>query len=216
MSTQVLKIKYQRTSTAQQHGERFKIDKDIYNKVFFDQGISGTKPFNERTEAKKVIELVNQGLVDELVVEEIRDIGRNMVDTINTLDWLDKNNVNVVIKSMGNLCSRVNGKRNEIWTLITATMSSLYQMELENLKIRTKMGREAYLMKGGLIGRPRFTKETEKAFLEKPKTKEILSLLGKGKSLRDIAGRTNCSINLVVKVKRMLEPTQVENLVETI
>jgi DNA invertase Pin-like site-specific DNA recombinase len=216
MSTQVLKIKYQRTSTAQQHGERFKIDKDIYNKVFFDQGISGTKPFNERTEAKKVIELVNQGLVDELVVEEIRDIGRNMVDTINTLDWLDKNNVNVVIKSMGNLCSRVNGKRNEIWTLITATMSSLYQMELENLKIRTKMGREAYLMKGGLIGRPRFTKETEKTFLEKPKTKEILSLLGKGKSLRDIAGRTNCSINLVVKVKRMLEPTQVENLVETI
>jgi DNA invertase Pin-like site-specific DNA recombinase len=212
MSTQVLKIKYQRTSTAQQHGERFKIDKDIYNKVFFDQGISGTKPFNERTEAKKVIELVNQGLVDELVVEEIRDIGRNMVDTINTLDWLDKNNVNVVIKSMGNLCSRVNGKRNEIWTLITATMSSLYQMELENLKIRTKMGREAYLMKGGLIGRPRFTKETEKAFLEKPKTKEILSLLGKGKSLRDIAGRTNCSINLVVKVKRMLEPTQVENV----
>jgi DNA invertase Pin-like site-specific DNA recombinase len=214
MTTQVLKIKYQRTSTAQQHGDRFKTDKEIYNKVFFDQGISGTKPFAERTEAKKVIELVNQGLVDELVVEEIRDIGRNMVDTINTLDWLDKNNVNVVIRSMGNLCSRVNGKRNEIWTLITATMSSLYQMELENLKIRTKMGREAYLMKGGVIGRPRFTKETEKTFLEKPKTKEIISLLKNGKSLRDIAGRAKCSINLVVKVKRLLEPTQVENMME--
>jgi DNA invertase Pin-like site-specific DNA recombinase len=214
MITQALKIKYQRTSTAQQHGERFKTDKNKYDKVFFDQGISGTKPFAERTEAKKVIELVNQGMVDELVVEEIRDIGRNMVDTINTLDWLDKNNVNVVIRSMGNLCSRVNGKRNEIWTLITATMSSLYQMELENLKIRTRMGREAYLMKGGVIGRPRFTKETEKTFLEKPKTKEIISLLKNGKSLRDIAGRAKCSINLVVKVKRLLEPTQVENMME--
>lgn len=215
MSIQTLKIKYQRTSTAQQHGDRFKTDKNKYDKVFFDQGISGTKPFNERTEAKKIVELVNQGMVDELHVEEIRDVGRNMIDTLNTLDWLDKNNVTVVIRSMGNLCSRVNGKKNEIWTLITATMSSLYQMELENLKIRTKMGREAYLMKGGVIGRPRFTKETEKAFLEKPKTKEIQSLLKNGKSLRDIAGRAKCSINLVVKVKRMLEPTQVENMMET-
>jgi DNA invertase Pin-like site-specific DNA recombinase len=129
------------------------------------------------------------------------------------IDWLDKNNVTVVIRSMGNLCSRVNGKRNEIWTLITATMSSLYQMELENLKIRTKMGREAYLMKGGRIGRPNHSNETAKQFLDKPKSKEILSLLGKGKSLRDIAGRANCSINLVVKVKRLTQPK--EELVTT-
>ena len=84
MSTQELRIKYQRTSTTQQHSERFKLDTNQYNKVFFDQGISGTKPFMERTEAKKLVDLVNQGLVEELHVEEIRDIGRNMVDTINT------------------------------------------------------------------------------------------------------------------------------------
>jgi hypothetical protein len=115
---------------------------------------------------------------------------------------------------MGNLCSRVNGKRNEIWTLITATMSSLYQMELENLKIRTKMGLQAYLLRpDAKIGRPKHTTETKKAFLEKPKSKEILSLLGKGKSLRDIAGRANCSINLVVKVKRLTQPK--EELVTT-
>ena len=202
MTRQVLRIKYQRTSTSRQHGDRFKLDTNPYNKVFFDQGISGTKPFMERTEAKKLVDLVNQGLVEELHVEEIRDIGRNMVDTINTLDWLDNNNVTVVIRSMGNLCSRVNGKRNEIWTLITATMSSLYQMELENLRIRTAMGRQAYLMKGGRIGRPNHSNETAKQFLEKAKSKEILSLLGKGKSLRDIA---NCSINLVVKVKRLTQ-----------
>jgi DNA invertase Pin-like site-specific DNA recombinase len=136
-----------------------------------------------------------------------------MVDSINTLDRFDKNNVNCVIRSIGNLCSTVNGKRNEIWTLITAIMSSLYQMELENLKIRTKMGREAYLLKGGRIGRPNHTNETEKQFLEKAKSKESLSLLGKGKSLRDIAGRANCSINLVVKVKRLTQPK--EELVTT-
>jgi len=209
MSTEGLIIKYNRTSHVSQRGERFKVDKSYYDHTFFDQGVSGTKPFKERTEARKIVEMINDNMIKELHVEELRDVGRNMVDTINTLDWLDKNNVNVVIKSMGNLSSRVGEKRNEIWSMITATMSSLYQMELENLKTRTKMGREAYLMKGGVIGRPRHTKETEKAFLEKPKTKEILSLLNKGKSLRDIAGRANCSINLVVKAKRMVEKTPI-------
>ncbi len=162
-----LKIKYQRTSTTQQHGDRFLTDTNKYDMVLFDQVISGTRPFNTRTQAMKIVELVEQGKVGELVVEEIRDIGRNMVDTINTLDWLDQRNVNIVIRSMGNLCSRVNGKRNEIWGLITATMSSLYQMELENLKLRTQMGREAYLMKGGRLGRSNGSNESVKQFLDK-------------------------------------------------
>jgi len=72
-----------------------------------------------------------------------------MVDTIKTLDWLEKKDVNVVIRSMGNLCSRVNGKRNEIWGLISSVMSCLYAMELENLKIRTEMGKKAFVMNGG-------------------------------------------------------------------
>ena len=143
MITEGLIIKYNRTSTMAQHGERFKTDRGTYDRTFFDQGVSGTKPFKERTEARKIVEMINNNMIKELHVEELRDVGRSMVDTINILEWLDQKNVNVVIKSMGNLSSRVGEKRNEIWSMITATMSSLYQMELENLKIRTAMGRQA-------------------------------------------------------------------------
>jgi DNA invertase Pin-like site-specific DNA recombinase len=197
-----MKVKYQRTSTPEQHGNRFDMDKNHYDLVLFDQGISGTRPFKSRTQALKIVELVEQGMIKELVVEEIRDIGRNMVDTINTLDWLDEHEVNVVIKSLGNLCSRVNGKKNEVWGLITSIMSSLYAMELENLKTRTKMGRDAYLMNGGRLGREPGTNETVKQFLSKPKSKEVISLLNKGKTTRDIAGRLNVSLNLVCKVRK--------------
>ena len=197
-----MRIKYQRTSSAPQHGNRFEKDTNQYDLVLFDQGISGTTEFKTRTNGKKIVELVENGNLKELVVEELRDIGRNMVDTINTLDWLDKNEVNVVIRSMGNLSSRVNGKRNEIWGLISSVMSSLYAMELENLKIRTNMGRQVYLSKGGKIGRERGSNETIKDFLDKPKSKEIISLLNKGKSIRDISGRLNVSFNLICKVKK--------------
>lgn len=197
-----MRIKYQRTSTSQQHGNRFSTDKTNYDNVFFDKGISGTLPFNERTEARKVVELVEAGKVSELHVEEIRDIGRSMLDTINTLDWLDKNQVAVVIRSMGNLTSRVDGKKNEIWSLITSVMGSLYQMELENLKHRTKMGRDAYLRNGGKLGRKKGDTESVAQFLEKPKTKRVISLLDQKKSVRDISGRLGCSPGLVVKVRK--------------
>jgi DNA invertase Pin-like site-specific DNA recombinase len=197
-----MKVKYQRTSSFAQHGKRFDKDDSKYDLVLFDKGISGTTEFKSRTQAHKIVELVEAGQLKELVVEELRDIGRNIVDTINTLDWLDKNNVNVVIRSMGNLCSRVGDKRNEIWGLLTSIMSSLYAMELENLKIRTEMGRKVYLMNGGRIGRRRGTNETISKFLSKPKSKEIISLLNKGKTVRDISARAKASLNLVVKVRK--------------
>jgi DNA-binding CsgD family transcriptional regulator len=41
--------------------------------------------------------------------------------------------------------------------------------------------------------------------MNKPKTREIISLLKKGKSTRDICGRLNVSPNLVTKVRRILK-----------
>lgn len=201
-----MRVKYQRTSSAAQHGKRFEKDTNKYDLVLFDQGISGTTEFKSRTQAKKIVELVESGKLNELVVEELRDIGRNMVDTINTLDWLEKNEINVVIRGMGNLSSRANGKRNEIWGLVSSVMSSLYAMELENLKQRTEMGRKVYLMNGGKLGRERGTNESIKTFMQKPKSKEIISLLNKGKTVRDIAARLDVSFNLVIKVRKHLNP----------
>jgi len=199
-----MKVKYQRTSTVAQHGKRFDKDINKYDLVLFDKGISGTTEFKSRTQAKKIVQLVEAGELNELVVEELRDIGRNTLDTITTLEWLDKNGVNVVIRSMGNLCSRVRNKRNEIWTLVTSVMASLYSMELENLKARTEMGRKVYLMNGGKLGREKGTNESKKVFLSKPKSREIQSLLNKGKSVRDIASRLDVSYNLIVKVRKAI------------
>lgn len=40
-----MRIKYNRTSTLQQEGERFKLDKDNYDLTLFDKGVSGKIPF---------------------------------------------------------------------------------------------------------------------------------------------------------------------------
>ena len=199
-----MRVKYQRTSTIEQHGERFGMDKEQYDLVLFDRGISGTKPFRERTNGIKIITLVEQGTLKELIVPELRDVGRNTFDTISVLDFMERHSVIVTIQSLGNLQSIVEGKKNPLWTLVSSIMSSLYQMELENLKLRTHMGRQSYIMKGGKLGRKIGTKENDSSFMLKPKTREIISLLKKGKSTRDICGRLNVSPNLVTKVRKIL------------
>jgi DNA invertase Pin-like site-specific DNA recombinase len=199
-----MRVKYQRTSTMEQHGERFGMDTEHYDLVLFDRGISGTKPFRERTNGIKIITLVEQGKLKELIVPELRDIGRNTFDTISVLDFMEKHNVTVTIQSLGNLKSIVEGKKNPLWTLVSSIMSSLYQMELENLKLRTHMGRQSYIMKGGKLGRKIGSSENDSSFMMKPKTREIISLLKKGKSTRDICGRLNVSPNLVTKVRKIL------------
>jgi DNA-binding CsgD family transcriptional regulator len=60
----------------------------------------------------------------------------------------------------------------------------------------------SFWAKGGMLGRHRGSNKSIKAFLAKPKSKDIISLLNKGKTLRDIAGRLGVSQNLVVKVRK--------------
>ena len=197
-----LKIKYNRTSTIQQEGERFKLDKDNYDLTLFDKGVSGKIPFSEREKGRELTQLVQNGEVNEVVVEELYRLGRNTIDTLTTLKFFEENGVNVVVKSMGNLQSMVNGKKNPIWNLITSVMSSLYELERENILERTEMGRKMYVMNGGKLGRKIGTTESRNDFLKKDRTQKIISLLDKGKSVRDISSRLGVSPKTIVKVRK--------------
>ena len=197
-----MKIKYNRTSTINQDGERFKLDQDVYDLTLFDKGVSGKVPFNDREKGKELVKLVADGKVSELVVEELSRLGRNTVDTLTTLKWLEDYGVNVVVKGMGNLQSHINGKKNPIWNLITSVMSSLYELERENILERTEMGRKMYVINGGKLGRKIGTVENRQEFLQKETNQKIISLLDKGKSVRDISGRLGVSTSTVVKVRK--------------
>ena len=198
-----MKVKYNRVSTLQQTGDRFSIDKEDYDLVLFDK-VSGTIPFNERPKGIELVNLIKNNKVSELVVEEFSRLGRNTGDVIRTLEWLDENEVNVVIRNLG-LQSRPNGKKNPIWKMISSVMSSLYEMELENIKERTMVGRQVYVQKGGKLGRPDGTSESTKHFLSKPKNQEIVKLLQRGLKYSEIQKILGCSPKTIKKVKEFSE-----------
>jgi len=119
---------------------------------------------------------------------------------ITTLDWLEQSAINVTIKNIG-LQSRPNGVKNPVWKMISSVMSSIYEMELQNIKERTSVGRLVYLQNGGKLGRPKGTNESEKEFLEKGVSQQITKCLEKGLTIREIAKVVGVSTTTVMKVK---------------
>jgi DNA invertase Pin-like site-specific DNA recombinase len=197
-----MRVKYNRISSLSQTGNRFSADTENYDLTLLDK-ISGSVPFKDRPKAKELISLIEYGKVSEVVVEEFSRLGRNTGDVINTLEWMDEKGVNVVIRNIG-LQSRPNGDKNPIWKMISSVMSSLYEMELENIKERTMVGRMVYVANGGVLGRPKGTRENQKDFLNKGKNKKIAELLNKGWSYRQIAKQLDTSAVTIQKVKKII------------
>jgi putative DNA-invertase from lambdoid prophage Rac len=198
-----MKVKYNRVSTLQQTGDRFTIDTNQYDLTLLDK-VSGSIPFKDRPKGKEVVQLVEEGRISELSVEEFSRLGRNTGDVIRTLEWLEEHEVNVHIRNLG-LQSRPNGKKNPVWKMISSVLSSLYEMELENIKERTMTGRLVYVQSGGRLGRPEGSNENEKEFLEKNKSKEIIKYLNRDRTIREISKILGVSNKTVVKVKKIGE-----------
>ncbi|WP_316819458.1 recombinase family protein [Pedobacter gandavensis] len=198
-----MKVKYNRVSTLQQTGIRFTADKEAYDKILLDK-VSGSIPFKDRPQAKELVKLIDKGLVQELIVEEFSRLGRNTGDVINTVEWLDEKGVNVIVRNLG-LQSRPDGNKNPVWKMISTIMSSLYEMELENIKERTTVGRMLFVQNGGQLGRPKGSKENDVAFLKKKTTISAINCIKKGMTIRETSKVANISIATVMKVKKLLK-----------
>ncbi len=197
-----MRVKYNRVSTFQQSGNRFSADNETYDLTLLDK-VSGTVEFKEREKGKQLSKLVEEGQVEELTVEELSRLGRNTGDCIRVLEWLDENRVNVIIRNLG-IQSRPNGIKNPVWKMITSVMSSLYEMELENIRERTMVGRQVYVLRGGKLGRPANTNESNLDFLNKDSSQKIRKALEKGLTVREVSKVAEVSTRTVMKVKKLL------------
>ena len=198
-------IKYNRTSTIKQKGERFKLDKEAYDLTINDFGVSGKIPFKKREGGSKLMDLVEDGKVEKVVFEDLSRCGRTLKDSILTLDYLIEKGVIIKIRNIGIESHSPDGNKNPMWNIVTSILSSVFEMERERILELTQMGRKQYVLNGGKLGRKEGSKETEMKFLQKPQTKKIIKFLRMGKTNRDIISRLNCSPKTITKVRKLLK-----------
>jgi DNA invertase Pin-like site-specific DNA recombinase len=174
------------------------------NKVFKDT-ISGSIAFSDRPEGAKIIELVKEGKIDTIYINDISRIGRDNIDVLNMIQFFTENGVNLISRREG-LSTMIEGKVNPIASLIIGILSTLAQHELERLRERQREGiarakdRGVYSSHGG-----NRKEETRAEFLAKSDTKKIIKYLKEDNSLRRTALLSQASLGKVQKVVRMLK-----------
>jgi len=139
-----------------------------------------------------------------LVVEEISRIGRDALDVMKTLRLCEEMGVNVVISNLG-IQSITNGKRNDMFSLVSGIVLSLAENERRSIAERCLAGRVAARGRGVKFGRKEGVIESDTKFFSKPKVKDIVKDLKNGYPFAVIAKNRDCSISLVQKVSNKLK-----------
>ncbi len=184
------------------------------DETLFIDVISGSIPFAERPEGKKLIEAVEaveNESIKYLTFHDLSRAGRSTIDVLTTLNFFQSKGVIVKIDNLG-LESMVNGKVNPIFNLITTVLSEINSLERTTLLERQAEGvyqaklRNVY--KGrvkGTTDSPEKTLETHKRTIKALKSNPTLSLRDIAKLASDADYKV--SANTVKKVKSILNQT---------
>lgn len=195
-----MKARYNRISTANQNLER-QLAKQNPDEVLFNDIVSGSVAFAERSKGKELINEIEAGKINYVVVSSIDRLGRNLYDIVSTLEFFNSKNVVLRVDNLG-LESMVAGKVNPTFNLIISVMANVAQMERETLLERQKEGIALAKAKGVYNGRVKGSTESDAEVLTK--YKDVAKFLKMGKSLRDVKSRCNVSLGTVQKVKQIL------------
>lgn len=132
-------VKYIRVSTQEQNTGRQKSNTE--NIDIYEDKISGVVPFAQRPQGNRLIKDISNGLIGEVIVSNINRLGRSNVDIINTIEFFIENGVNLYLEDL-KLHSLVDNKRNPIFSILISVLSSMAQLQREEIKETQKQGIE--------------------------------------------------------------------------
>lgn len=197
------KARYIRQSTKNQTNLR-QLAKAHPDEILYIDIISGSIPFAERPEGKKLIEAIEAKEINFVSFHAIDRAGRNTINVLQTLQYFYDKGVVVKIDNLG-LESMINGKANPVFNLITTILSELSSLEKSSLLERQAEGILQARLRGAYKGRQKDTFESDDVILAKHKkvVKELKA--NPNLSLRKIGTLTNVSPNTVKKVISVLQ-----------
>ncbi len=202
------KARYIRQSTKNQTNLR-QLAKAHPDEELFIDIISGSIPFNERPEGKRLFQSIEAGLITYVTFHDLSRAGRSTVDVLTTLNYFQSKGVIVKIDNLG-LESIIEGKVNPIFNLITTVLSEIYSLERTTLLERQAEGVLQAKLRGNVYnGRQSGTTDTPEQTLQKHKRVVRAIKMNPTLSLRQIAKLASdsdykVSANTVKKVKELM------------
>jgi DNA invertase Pin-like site-specific DNA recombinase len=198
-----MNARYIRISKANQKLEAQLIKKHSEEILFID-AVSGSIPFMDRPQGKKLMNQIENGVITYISVHSIDTLGRNLFDILSTLEILNAKLVTLKVDNL-EIESLVGDQLNHIYKLIISVLADIAVMERESLLESQREGIARAKAKGAYKGRVKGSTESDEEVLERYKS--VIKRLKQGNTLRDIAGSCKVSLGTVQKVKAILNKT---------
>lgn len=168
--------------------------------------VSGAKKNEDREEIIELIDYVKNNNVDMVIATEVSRIGRNTLEALKTIEFLNEHKVNLYFANYGIETLLPNAEVNPIARLLLTICLEISSYERNLIRYRMKAGYEDYLKRRKdnpnlRLGRQGYEKD-EKSYRED--YREELTLLRKGISLRNVQKLTGTSLGTLQKIKKFV------------
>ena len=118
---------------------------------------------------------------------------------LRSLERLHEAKVSVYIQNLGLYTLQPNGEVNPIASIMVTILAEMSNIERSNIVYRLNSGRTNYIAKGGKLGRKTGSIKTEER--KREEYKEVIALLKKGYSVRNVAKLQSIGISTVQRIK---------------
>ncbi len=197
-----LSILYTRVSTLDQRTDRQRVSEKDFDIVVEDK-CSGAIPFFERPGGKEIMSYIEKGIVGKISAITIDRLGRDMLDILNTLSYLNQKLIPVYFINQGLTTINDDGKENPISKLIISILATISEMERSQIRERQLEGVRLAKARGVYKGRVKGSKEDIFKFLSKPKNKKALEYLKRGMSMTEAGKLAGVHINTMTKIRKV-------------
>lgn len=166
----------------------------------FEEHISGVKKNEERPILCECLDFCVTNNIDILLISELSRLGRNVDEVLANVKFCKDHDLNIYFQKENLSIFQSDGSKNPFLNIFISVLGTCAEMERESISFRLNSGRAQYIANGGKLGRK--TGSTKSREKKKEEYKEVISLLRKGISIRNVAKLTEKSISTVQRVKK--------------
>ena len=176
-------------------------NKNEYDLVgIYQEHVSGAAKNENRMVLMECLDYCVSHKVDFLLLSELSRLGRSTLQVLKSLEILHEAGVSVYIQNLGIYTLQSDGLVNPIASIMVTVLAEMANIERSNIAYRLNSGRANYIANGGKLGRKAGSiKSVDK---KKEEYKEVISLLKRGYSVRNVAKLSGVSASTVQRVKK--------------
>lgn len=167
----------------------------------YEEKVSGFKNNNQRPIFSKMLDELDSQKIDKVLVWELSPIGRSVIQSLQNIQLLTDKKVSIYIKNFNLETLNEDKTPNGLSLFMVQILFSVASMESQLTLSRLQSGYRSLVASKGskAVGRKIGSIETEEETIQKHS--DVIKLLKRKLSIRQISGLTKKSTNTVLKVK---------------